>query len=75
MKLTDLANLMDVNTAVWITEDPEGYSGLYFGYLGGMGWKFMKEYAVVEIWPECYHALGNRSGISIHVRKLNQQEV
>ena len=75
MKLTDLANLMYVDTAVWITEDPEGDSGLYFGSLGNMSFQLMKSYEVVEIWPERYPALGNRSGISIHVRKIDQQEV
>lgn len=74
MKLYEIAAVLNEEAWVWISEDPDATEGIYFGQIGDMGWKFMKEYVVVEIWPECYHALGNRSGISIYVRKLNQQE-
>ncbi|MBO5969174.1 MAG: hypothetical protein J6S14_11835 [Clostridia bacterium] len=73
MKLTDLAQVIYEDAVVWISEDPDVNEGIYFGQIGDMGWKLMKSYEVVEIWPEHYRAI-SRAGISIHVRKINQQE-
>jgi hypothetical protein len=73
MKLTDLARVIYEDAFVWISEDPDSNEGIYFGQIGDMVYKTMKLYEVVEIWPEHYRAIA-RAGISIHVRKINQQE-
>ena len=70
MKLYEIAAVLNEEACVWISEDPDATEGIYFGQIGDMGWKLMKSYEVVEIWPEHYRAIA-RAGISIHVRKLN----
>ena len=58
------------NTTVWIAEDPSNSEGIYFGPAKEITLRTAVAYEVVELYPECYPAIGNLAGISIIVKKV-----
>lgn len=70
MKLLDLLYKVYDNTTIWVAEDPSKSEGIYFGTVGEMKLRDAKKYEVVAIYPECYPAIYNFSGITIIVKDL-----
>lgn len=73
MKLTKLLSKVYERTTVWIAEDPSNSEGLYFGAAGDIKLREAIGYEVVEMYPEHYPAIGNLVGISIIVKKENEE--
>lgn len=70
MRLADLLYKVYENTTVWIAEDPSNSEGIYFGPAKEITLRTAVAYEVVELYPECYPAIGNLAGISIIVKKV-----
>ncbi len=69
MKLTDLLYKVYENTTIWVSDDPSKSEGIYFGPAGNILFRTAAAYTVVEIYPECYPAIGNLAGITIIVKE------
>jgi len=69
MKLIDLLCVLHDSVTVWIAEDPSRSEGLYFGNVGDITLKDIKNYEVISVYPESYPAIYNFTGISIIVKK------
>lgn len=70
MRLIDLLYKVYENTTVWIAEDPTIPEGIYFGTAGEIQFRTAAAYEVVEVYPECYPAIGRIAGITIIVKKM-----
>lgn len=73
MELLRLLLRVNEFTTVWIAEDPSNSEGIYFGPAGAIKVREAKCYEVVELYPESYPAIGNLTGISIIVKKENEE--
>lgn len=73
MRLADLLYKIYENTTVWIAEDPTKSEGIYFGAVKDITLRMAASYEVIEVYPECYLAIGNFAGITIIVKKKETQ--
>lgn len=69
MRLADLLYKVYENTTVWVAEDPSISEGIYFGPAKEITLRTATAYEVVEVYPECYPAIGNLAGITVIVKK------
>ncbi|WP_368273962.1 hypothetical protein [Intestinimonas butyriciproducens] len=69
MRLADLLYKVYENTTIWVAEDPSNSEGIYFGSAKEITLRVAAAYEVVEIYPKCYPAIGNLTGITVIVKK------
>ncbi|MFQ8761762.1 MAG: hypothetical protein ACLSAF_22180 [Intestinimonas sp.] len=69
MRLADLLYKVYENATIWVAEDPSNSEGIYFGLAKEITLRVAAAYEVVEIYPECYPAIGNLTGITVIVKK------
>ena len=73
MRLVDLLYKISDSVTVWISEDPSVSTGIYFGFVGDIQLKTAMGYDVVEVYPESYPAIYGFTGITVIVKKVEEE--